>query len=94
MATLPYVPSLGPDNNYIKKPNFPLPPTSGNFNTVFPSDLNTSIGGNNKGFFTQLQFVKYQRLSVFEAPFLLPYGGISLPLPKKINDAQTVIWKL
>jgi hypothetical protein len=87
MATLPGAPRV--NEFYETKPKFPLPPSTGNFTTNFPSDLVT----NERNFYTQIQFVEYQRFSVFAAPFLKPLGGISLPLPKKINDVQTVVWE-
>jgi hypothetical protein len=68
---------------------FPMPPQTGVAGFTFPSDLVT----NNRNYYTQIQFVKYQRPSVFVAPFLMPLGGVSLPLPKKINDTVTVIWE-
>jgi hypothetical protein len=77
------------NNDYITNPKFPMPPRTGNLTYMFPGDLVTT----ERAFYTQIQFVQYQRFSVFRAPFLNPLGGISLPLPKKINDTQTVTWE-
>jgi len=77
------------NKSYISNPKFPVPPRTGNLSYMFPNDLVTD----NRAFFTQIQFVEYQRSSVFKSPFLMPLGGISLPLPKKINDTQTVTWE-
>lgn len=51
--------------------------------TQFPSDL-PQISGQ---MYTMLfQFYKYDRPSILQAPTLIPYGGIALPLPANLID--------
>lgn len=68
---------------------FPFGASTGMFGEVFPKDLQT----NGRNFYTQIQFQKYEKRSVFNAPFLSPIGGVTLPLPKKINEQQSVVWE-
>lgn len=75
--------------NSIINSVFPTGPSTGSSSFIFPSDLITG----DRNFYTDIQFVKYEKRSVFEAPFLSPIGGVTLPLPKRINDVQTVVWE-
>jgi len=75
--------------NSIINSVFPTGPSTGSSSFIFPSDLITG----DRNFYTDIQFVEYNKRSVFEAPFLSPIGGVTLPLPKKINDVQTVVWE-
>jgi len=83
---------IGPIKPENKRPigRGPTPPTTRSIpEATYPSDLNRA----DKNYFMQFQFISYEKRSVFEAPFLMPLGGVTLPIPKKINDVQTVIWQ-
>ena len=56
---------------------------------MYPSDLVTDT----RNFYIQIEFVQYKRRSTFAQPFLNPIGGVTLPLPMKINDHHTVVWE-
>jgi hypothetical protein len=83
-------PTLNKTENKANSSRFPMAPRTGNISLSFPSDL---IKDSRNNFYSQIQFVQYERPSVFNAPFLRPLGSICLPLPKKINDVQTVTWE-
>lgn len=75
--------------------NFPTKPTPA-LPTIlsFPRD----IVADNRNFYIQIDFVDYNSLSWNyvsgnTTKFPNPTGGLILPLPKKINDTQTVIWE-
>jgi hypothetical protein len=85
-------------------PNFPARPNPRLNYFSFPNDL-VQDGRN---FCTQIQFVDYRSQVSFDtsSPIGLlgalgqivqtsfkPSGGLTLPLPKKINDMQTVTWE-
>lgn len=79
------------NNQYTKVTNgrYPTPPSPNSTgNVCFPVDL----VNNNRNFYITLQLCTYERGSVFETPFLLPGSSITLPIPLKINDTQTVRW--
>lgn len=81
-----------PDTNpeYFRNNNrYPLPPATGTNAYMYPSDLVTG----ERNFYMQIQFVQYEKRSVFAAPFLSPMGGVTLPIPKRINDQQSVVWQ-
>lgn len=80
--------------------NFPKPPTTTNQGfTVFPRDLIAP----GREFYTELQFVEYTTLTGGVPPFLRTIGsakpvitgvtGFALPIPRKLNDVQTLIWE-
>lgn len=56
------------------------------FNVVFPNDLVTD----KRNFYIALQFMEYQRRSIFNQPFLNALGGIRLPIPNNLVDTQAV----
>lgn len=86
----PYLTAPNISNTYFRESNrSPLPRNMGNNQYMFPSDL--VVG--ERDFYIQIQFVSYQKRSVFSPPFLQPLGGVTLPIPKKINDQQTVVWQ-
>jgi hypothetical protein len=82
------VPKINPE--YFRQRNRnPLPTNTGRSSYTYPTDLITG----DRDMYMQIEFVKYEKRSVFRAPFLSPLGGVALPIPKKINDQQAVIWE-
>lgn len=74
-------------------PNFPTAPQNTYSQSTFPADL-TAAGRNFK---TVIQFVEYKGSYAIDSALLsggtyTPTGGVTLPLPKKINDTMTVEW--
>jgi hypothetical protein len=74
--------------------NIPLPPSTRSQNFSFPGDLVT--GGRN--FYTSLYFMDYLStqllgglMSSLQGSYR-PSGSVILPVPKKLNDVQSVIW--
>lgn len=65
-------------------PTSPMPAQQG---LIYPSDLN--VNGN---FYITLQLATYDRSSLYDSPNLIPGASITLPLPVKINDVQTLTW--
>lgn len=77
-------PTLNPPINFPK----PLQRNPDNSGNVFPSDLIP-----NKGFYTQIQFVKYSVGMQFNNFGVAnPVGGIKLPIPQKVNDNLVLQW--
>lgn len=76
-------------------PNFPQPPrrTMGQSRT-FPEDLIQ----NNRNFYTAIDFVDYDRYAAVNLSggggggFSSTVNSIKLPLPKRINDNQSILW--
>lgn len=69
--------------------NFPLPPRKSLSYKSFPNDLITD----ERDFYTELTFMSYnvdQQLT--STPLMLPLGGVRLPIPRKINDTQSLVW--
>ena len=86
----PYLntPRISPE--YFRQNNRnPLPPQTGLSSYVYPTDL----VDDQRNMYIQIEFVKYEKRSVFSPPFLSPLGGVALPIPKKINDQQAVVWE-
>ena len=73
--------------------NYPLPPRKSFSFRTFPNDLMRSTD-KNKNFYTELTFVSYSVQQQLTATALtIPEGGgIRLPIPKKLNDVQTLVW--
>lgn len=69
-------------------PNFPTPAQKTITNFTFPSDLITD----SRQFYTQIQFVKTIPFAS-EGSYGRPVGGINLPIPKKLNDNQVLVWE-
>jgi len=67
---------------------FPQPPQTTTTNNTFPSDL--VVDGRN--FYTQIQFVSYS-FPWTSNTYGSPSGGMYLPIPRKLNDLQTVTWQ-
>lgn len=71
------------------RPNVPTPPTTnrGGGGMMFPSDLKS--GG--KEFYTSIGFTDYNSVTGGGG---MPMGGsITLPIPRKVNETQSVIWE-
>jgi len=71
-------------------PNFPQPPQRGFSNDSFPGDL---VSGDRK-FYTSISFAKYTGYSLSNGFSNLSFGGnIKLPIPRKLNDNEVMIWE-
>lgn len=72
-------------------PPVPPPTDGGGGSLSFPSDL--KAGGRN--FYTSISFRDYGTFggAIGGALGAFGAGGVSLPLPRKINDVQTVVWE-
>ena len=57
-------------------------------NLMFPSDLVDPSADRN--FYMGIQFMEYQRRSIFNQPFLSALGGIRLPIPNNLEDRMDV----
>lgn len=68
-------------------PTVPSAPTSAKI--TFPRDL----VADNRKYFIQIEFVDYNYSLVSNTKYTPPKGGVILPIPKKINDIQTVVWE-
>jgi hypothetical protein len=83
--------------NTTRRSNFPTRPARITDTNSFPEDLFSD--GKNLGM--RIQFVNYKNVGLASllstigigANFAIPRGGISLPIPKKINDNQIITWK-
>jgi len=73
--------------------NYPLPPRKSFSFRTFPNDLMRSTD-KNKNFYTELTFVSYNiEQQMTSTALTIPVGGgIRLPIPKKLNDVQTLVW--
>ena len=89
--------ALIPLSYYRDNSRFPTPPSTRISIDTFPNDLIQS----NRGYYTELTFMKYTNgftggLSIQgiggRGKPMTASGGVKLPLPKKINDAQTLSW--
>jgi hypothetical protein len=60
-------------------------------NYQFPSDLLNDPAG--RSFHMAIQFMEYQRRSIFNQPFLKANGGIRLPIPNQLVDTFNVHYK-
>jgi hypothetical protein len=69
--------------------NFPFPPTKRISYKSFPNDLVSE----EREFYTELTFMSYNvRQQLTSSALMLPLGGVRLPIPRKINDVQTLVW--
>jgi hypothetical protein len=57
-------------------------------NLMFPNDLIDESADRN--YYMAIQFVEYQRRSIFNQPFLSAEGGLRLPIPNNLVDTQGV----
>lgn len=73
----------------INNGRYPTTPSSSQVNMCFPTDLIN----NNRNYYITIQLCTYDRASVFSGPSLTPVNSVTLPIPLKINDAQTVTWQ-
>jgi hypothetical protein len=72
-------------------PNFPKPPgrnISGGGMT-FPSDLITS----GREYYTEINFQNYEYATATGSGALTYGGGVKLPMPRRINDNESIIWE-
>jgi len=90
-----YAPTFANHNS-----NIPLPPSTTRNNFSFPNDLVV----NGRNFCTTINFVSYQSTTAIVGSIIgaiqsvmggafMPAGSITLPIPKKLNDVQTVTWQ-
>jgi len=71
-------------------PNFPTPPQrSGGGGMTFPEDLISSAG--DRKYYTSITFVDY--LAAFNGFGMTFGGGIKLPMPRKLNDNEVLLWE-
>ena len=79
-------------------PFLPTKPKTSYNTASFPNDLIAD----GRQFATRIEFLQYSAemagvdifgLIPFSTAGYLPTGGFTLPLPKKINEIQSVIWK-
>jgi hypothetical protein len=79
-------------------PFLPTKPKTSYNTASFPNDLIAD----GRQFATRIEFLQYSaemagvdvfKLIPFSTAGYLPTGGFTLPLPKKINEIQSVIWK-
>jgi hypothetical protein len=79
-------------------PFLPTKPKTSYNSASFPNDLIAD----GRQFATRIEFLQYSDemagvdvfgLIPFSTAWYLPTGGFTLPLPKKINEIQSVIWK-
>jgi len=69
-------------------PNFPQPPQRGFSNDSFPGDLVPGNGQQDRKFYTSISFSQYGQLGS------VSFGGnIKLPIPRKLNDNEVMIWE-
>jgi hypothetical protein len=69
--------------------NFPFPPMKRLSYKSFPNDLISE----ERDFYTELTFMSYNvRQQLTSSALMLPLGGVRLPIPRKINDVQTLVW--
>jgi hypothetical protein len=69
--------------------NYPTPPKKTLSYKSFPNDL-TAPGRN---FYTELTFMTYNvRQQMTASALFTPSGGVRLPIPRKLNDVQTLSW--
>lgn len=71
-------------------PNFPQPPGRYNKdNNAFPNDL---VQGTRR-FYTNITFGQYDFSLAGGAGALSLGGSIKLPMPKRLNDVETIVWE-
>lgn len=72
-------------------PNFPTPPGRRyEGDLTFPSDLTAS----GREFYTSLGFVNYEfSQATGRAAISVSEDNIKLPMPRKINDVETILWE-
>jgi hypothetical protein len=69
--------------------NFPTPPRKSIVYNSFPNDL-VAPGRN---FYTEITFMSYNvNQQLTSTRLFTPTGGIRLPIPRKLNDTQTLVW--
>jgi len=73
----------------IPLPQLPKKPTAGYSMLSYPGDLIAD----GREYYTQIHFVKYHYTYATDGNNAEPKGGFILPLPKKINEAQTLNWE-
>ena len=73
----------------IPLPQLPKKPTAGYKMLSYPGDLIAD----GRDYYTRFDFVKYKYNLATDGNNANPQGGFILPLPKKINEAQTLNWE-
>ena len=71
--------------------NIPTKPKARFQSFSFPDDLTSSESGRN--YYTQINFVQYSPALQLGLNLIKPSGGCNLPLPRKINEIQTLSWE-
>lgn len=72
-------------------PNFPTPPQrSGGGSMTFPEDLISSAG--DRKYYTSISFVEYD-MSILGGFNMSFGGGLKLPMPRKLNDNEILLWE-
>lgn len=71
--------------------NIPTKPKASFQSFSFPDDLTSSASGRN--YYTQINFVEYSPALQLGLNLIKPSGGCNLPLPRKINEVQTLSWE-
>lgn len=59
-------------------------------NLMFPNDLIDPSA--NRNYYMAIQFVEYQRRSIFNQPFLSALGGVRLPIPNQLAETFNVTY--
>lgn len=75
--------------NNVLPTNFPTKPPKTNNSFAFPNDLQAS----GRDFAMSIAFSKYTSDTNTGTIKSVPSGSILLPLPKRINDVQTISWE-
>lgn len=71
-------------------PNFPTKPTTGIESNSFPADL----VADQRQFYTQISFVNYNSsLATGSGRGFSMGGSIMLPIPRKLNDNEVIVWE-
>lgn len=74
-------------------PNFPQPPgrnIGSGAGMTFPSDLIT----NGREYYTEINFQNYEYVNATTGLGALSFGGgVRLPIPRRINDNESIIWE-
>lgn len=69
--------------------NYPMPPRKQLNYDTFPNDL-IAPGRN---FYTEITFMEYNIIDQLTSRrLMIPLGGVRLPIPRKVNEVQTLTW--
>lgn len=70
-------------------PNFPSKPSRGTNSSSFPGDLITG----KRQFYTQIGFVRYNSGLASGGLGIQSTGSVLLPIPRKLNDNEVILWE-